>query len=157
MDWQAGIRIETGDLDALDVRTLIGAHHAETRGMAPPGSSHSLDIDALRQPRISLWVLRVEEALAGCAALLELDGAHAEIKSMRTAAEFRRRGVARRLLQHLIGEARSRGYARLSLDTGSGEYFAAARALYRNAGFVDCGPFANYREDPYKVFMTLEL
>ena len=152
-----GMQIELGDLEAADVRALIGEHHAETHGMAPPGSAHSLNIEDLQRPEISFWVLRVEEALAGCAALRQLDSGHAEIKSMRTAAQFRRRGVARLLLRHLIAEARSRGYARLSLDTGADEYFAAARALYRSAGFVECGPFADYGEDPYKVFMTLEL
>ena len=35
--------------------------------------------------------------------------------------------------------------------------FAPARSLYTRFGFRPCGPFADYVEDPYSVFMTREL
>jgi putative acetyltransferase len=152
-----GLRIEPGDLDSPDVVAMLHGHVSELRGMAPPGSSHTFDVEALKKPELSFWVLRIDGVLAGCGALLELDPRHGEIKSMRTAAGFKRRGVARALLMHLVELATQRGYTRLSLDTGSDEYFRPARELYRSAGFEECGPFAGYREDPYKVFMTLEL
>ena len=93
----------------------------------------------------------------GCAALKELDTSHGEIKSMHTAAQHRGRGVALGLLERLVGEARSRGYRRLSLETGSMEALAPARALYARYGFVVCAPFAGYRLDPNSIFMTLEV
>lgn len=151
------MRIEPGDLDAADVIALLEEHIAQSRSITPAGSSHTLDIAALKRPDLHFWVLRIGGTLAGCAALLELDARHAEIKSMRTASAFRRRGVARQLLQHLIAEARRCGFTRLSLDTGSLPFYEPARSLYKSAGFATCGPFADYREDPYKVFMTLEL
>ncbi|MCB1187884.1 GNAT family N-acetyltransferase [bacterium] len=151
------MRIEQGGLDREDVIALLTEHVSELRGMAPPGSSHTLDVSALQKPKLTFWNLRIDDALAGCGALLELDGTHGEIKSMRTVAAFKRRGVARCLLDHIVSVARERGYQRLSLDTGSEEFFRPARELYRSAGFTECGPFADYREDPYKVFMTLEL
>jgi putative acetyltransferase len=82
---------------------------------------------------------------------------HGEIKSMHTAAPFRGRGVGSRLLDRIVEEARSRCYLRLSLETGSMEAFAPARALYARYGFVVCEPFAGYRLDPNSVFMTLEV
>jgi putative acetyltransferase len=154
---ESDMRIELGDLDAQDVIALLEAHIAQARSVTPAGSSHTLDIHELKQPRLQFWVLRSGSVLAGCAALLELDAQHAELKSMRSATAFLRRGVARQLLAHLIAEARRRGFSRISLDTGSLPFYEPARRLYESAGFVECGPFADYREDPYKVFMTLEL
>jgi putative acetyltransferase len=46
---------------------------------------------------------------------------------------------------------------RLSLETGSWEYFLPAHALYRSHGFVECAPFADYVPDPNSLFMTLDL
>ena len=87
-------------------------------------------------------------------ALRELDPSHGEIKSMRTATGFRRRGVGEAVLQHILEEARRRGYTRLSLETGSMPYFAPARGLYLRFGFEVCEPFAQYKLDPNSVFMT---
>ena len=58
------------------------------------------------------------------------------------------------MLQHLIDEAVARGYARLSLETGSMAFFEPARRLYAAFGFVPCAPFGDYRPDPNSVFMT---
>jgi putative acetyltransferase len=95
--------------------------------------------------------------LLGCGALKELDSRHAEIKSMRTSSSHLRKGVAKNLLNHILKEAKRRGYNRISLETGSMEAFAPARKLYASFGFTNCQPFADYVEDPYSVFMTIEL
>ena len=116
-----------------------------------------LDLDALRSPAITFWSAWDGASLLGCAALKELDPSHGEVKSMHTAIQHRGRGVGRRLLEHIVDEGRSRGYRRLSLETGSMEAFAPARALYSRFGFVACEPFGDYRLDPNSVFMTLEL
>jgi putative acetyltransferase len=110
-----------------------------------------------RPPEITFWTMWDAGVLAGCGALKALDPQHAEIKSMRTAASHRRQGVAKRLLQHLLEEAKQRGYTRVSLETGSMEFFRPARALYASFGFAPCPPFADYREDPNSIFMTKEL
>ena len=104
-----------------------------------------------------MWTLWDAGTLAGCGALKELDPQHGEIKSMRTAASHRRQGVAKQLLQHLLVEAKRRGYTRVSLETGSMEFFLPARALYASVGFAYCPPFADYRADPNSVFMTKAL
>jgi putative acetyltransferase len=124
---------------------------------SPPESIHALDIEELRKPEITFWSVWEGTELIGCGALKELDAQHAEIKSMRTALSHRRKGVARLMLQHLLEEARKRGYRRLSLETGSMDAFDPARQLYASFGFVYCSPFADYKEDPYSVFMTKEL
>ncbi|MBV9451281.1 MAG: GNAT family N-acetyltransferase [Streptosporangiaceae bacterium] len=127
------------------------------RSITPLESKHALDLDALRQPGITFWTVLDGDAPVGCGAIKRLDDAHAELKSMRTATQRKRSGIASLLLGHIITEARSMGFSRLSLETGSAEFFLPARRLYQKFGFAYCEPFADYKHDPYSVFMTLTL
>lgn len=152
------MHIAGDDARTDDVAALLRAHLQEMFLHSPPESVHALDLDALCAPDIAFWTLRDDEgALMGCAALKRLDATHAEIKSMRTAPAHLRKGVAARLLTHLLETARQSGCRRVSLETGAPEAFAPARALYARFGFVPCGPFADYAEDPYSVFMQRTL
>lgn len=143
-----------GDLKSADVRQLLAEHVAGMVGHSPPESIHALPLDALQAPDISFWAVRDGDTLVGMGALREIDPSHGEIKSMRTIVTHRRQGVAARTLEHLISVARARGYRRLSLETGTADFFAPARALYARYGFTMCGPFSDYREDPFSCFMS---
>jgi len=148
------MEILTGGLDRPEVVALLREH---LQGMAlhsPPESIHALDLASLRKPDITFWSAWQGSGLMGCGAMKELDPLPGEIKSMRTVAAHLRKGVASRLLQHIIAEAQRRSYARLSLETGSMEAFSPAHKLYVSFGFERCGPFADYVEDPYSLFMT---
>lgn len=149
--------IEVDDLTRPEVHALLNEHLQNMHALGPPESVHALDLDKLRQPGITFWSAWDGPLLVGCGALKELDARHAEVKSMRTPAAHRRRGAGRAILTHLINEARSRGYARLSLETGTVDAFIPAHRLYQSFGFSFCGPFAGYVEDPNSVFMTLAL
>ena len=150
-------RIVIDDLRGEAITKLLQSHLQHLAAITPTGSMHALNLDALRQPEITFYSAWEGPELAGCGALKELGKDHAEIKSMRTAAAYLRNGVASRVLQYLMEEARRRKYRRLSLETGASELFAPAQALYRKFGFKNCGPFGSYRDDPNSVFMTLEL
>ncbi|MEO8102960.1 MAG: GNAT family N-acetyltransferase [Betaproteobacteria bacterium] len=149
------IRID--DLSGPEISRLLQAHLQAVSQLSPPESVHALGIEALRKPDITFWSVWQDDELLGCGALKELDCGHGEIKSMRTDARHLRKGVAARLLGHIIAEAQRRTYRRLSLETGSAEAFAPARNLYARMGFRLCGPFAQYLDDPHSVFMTREL
>src|SRR5690606_15558510 len=153
----APLRIVVDPLTGPEIAALLQEHLDEMYRLSPPESVHALDLSRLRAPDITFWSAWDGEVLLGCAALKALDAAHGEIKSMRTAPQARRRGVAAALLTQLIDEARQRGYRRLSLETGSQPEFAPARALYARFGFVECGPFGDYRADPCSTFMTCAL
>lgn len=141
-----------------DITALLNQHLDEMRAISPPESKHALDIDDLRTPDIIFWAVRDDAgSLMGCGALKQLDIAHAEIKSMRTDTAHLRKGVAAALLSHIIDHARTNHVTRLSLETGAQSHFEPARALYTRFGFVECGPFANYKPDPNSVFMTRTL
>jgi putative acetyltransferase len=151
------MEIRIDDLNGSEIRALLQEHLANMRQISPPESIHALPIEGLRKPEIAFWSAWENGELLGCGALKELDAQQGEIKSMRTSARHRRKGVARAILDYIIGEAERRGYDRLSLETGSMDAFEPARQLYARAGFTFCGPFADYIEDPNSVFMTMEL
>ena len=151
------ISFHAGDLDSADVQALLQFHFASMRSSSPPDACHVLPADGLRDPAISFWSARDDGQLLGVGAMKALGPDHGEIKSMRTAPEALGRGVGRALLRHLMAEARSRGYRRLSLETGSTEPFAAALRLYESEGFVPCGPFGDYRDTPFTRFYSREL
>jgi putative acetyltransferase len=151
------MEIRIDDLNGPEILALLQEHLANMRQISPPESIHALPIEGLRKPEVTFWSAWENGELLGCGALKELDVQHGEIKSMRTSGRHRRKGVAWAILDYIIGEAKRRGYHRLSLETGSMAAFDPARQLYARAGFTFCGPFADYIEDPNSVFMTMEL
>ena len=157
MSTPTAFAIETDDLSGPEIAAFLEDHVAQLRELSPPGSSHALDLDALRVPEVSFWRVSEGGSLVGCGALKDLGQGLAELKSMRTSPTRVRSGVASALLTHILGEAEQRGFERVSLETGSFGFFAPARALYTRFGFEYCAPFASYTEDPHSVFMTLEL
>jgi putative acetyltransferase len=156
----AGVKIAIDDLSGIDTIELVHSHLSEMKNVTPRAESvHALDLDGLRRPEVTFWSLRDSDSgrLAGCGAIKRLDPIHAEIKSMRTAAAFQRRGVAARLLAHIEAEAGEMGLTRLSLETGAEDFFEPARRLYLRSGFEYCEPFGTYVPDPLSVFMTKKI
>lgn len=146
--------IRPGDLDAPEVRALLAEHLREMHSISPPESVHALPADGLRAPEITFWTIWSGATLAGCGAVKELSAREGEIKSMRTARSYRRMGIGRAMLEHILREAERRSYHRLSLETGSQPEFEPARRLYEHYGFTYCPPFGEYRDDPNSVFLT---
>jgi putative acetyltransferase len=151
------VEIRRDDLSGSAIRALLEEHLRHMYEISPPESVHALDLEGLRKPEITFWTVWLGDQLLGCGALKELDRHHGEIKSMRTASAYRRRGVARAVLRHIIDEANKRGYRRLSLETGSMKAFEPAQRLYESFGFAYCAPFGGYVEDPNSAFMSISL
>lgn len=149
--------IKRDSLDDGHVIQLLEEHLADMYATSPPESVHALDVAALKSPEITFYSAWLNGQVAGCVAIKKLDAEHAEIKSMRTNQNARRRGVARQLLEHLILQAKQLGYQCLSVETGSQDFFKPARTLYEAFGFEYCAPFADYKPDPHSKFMTREI
>ena len=149
--------IQVADLSSPDVRELLAFHLSGMHDNSPPESVHALDIEGLRHPSITVWSARIDGALAGIGALSRLDADQGEIKSMRVPDAFLGTGVGRALLRHILDAARTEGLTGLWLETGSTADFAAARGLYASEGFVECGPFGSYTDDPFSTYMTRRL
>jgi putative acetyltransferase len=151
------MEIRVDDLRGPEIIALLREHLRCMAQVSPPESCHALDLDGLRKPDITFWTIWDGANLAGCGALKELTPQHGEIKSMRTASAYLRKGVASQTLTHIINEAKGRGYCRLSLETGAMAYFEPAHKLYARFGFEMCEPFSTYKLDPNSVFMTKEI
>lgn len=151
------MRIIDDDLTGPEINALLAHHFASMFEHSPPESCHVLPVAGLRAPGISVWSIWDGDTLAGCGALRQIDDRHGEIKSMRTAGGYLKRGVGAAMLAHILTVARARGYRRLSLETGTPDAFQPARRLYARHGFTECAPFGDYAPDPYSVFMTLAL
>src|SRR6185369_10882359 len=145
------------DLRGDEIRALIARHLRGMHESSPPESVHAFDVDKLLAPGVTFWSAWDGETLAGMGALKELGGGRGELKSMRVADAYLGRGIGRAILEHIVAEARRRGMTTLWLETGSTEPFAPALKLYETAGFVRCGPFDGYVEDPFSIFMTRTL
>ena len=155
------ISIDRDDPARGDVHLLLTEHLEDMYAASPAESVHALDHSALAAS-ITFWTAREDGDLLGCGALKLFESPlgsamHGEIKSMRTTASARGRGVATLMLRHILDDARARNLERLYLETGTEDYFAPARRLYARNGFTECPPFAGYSLDPNSVFMELRL
>ena len=151
------MQITQADLDDPGVLDLLRTHLRLARAESAVGSAHALDEATLRTVDIEIWTIRDGEALLAIGALQRLSPDHGEIKSMHTVASARRKGAGSAMLDHIVSVARAHGMTRLSLETGSWDYFLPARALYRRQGFAECGPFGSYVPDVNSIFMSLDL
>lgn len=153
----SGITIREDDLTGDAVQALVAYHLGAARANSPPGHSFALDLSGLQTPDITVWTAWRGSDIAGIGALKAHPNLLGEIKSMRTHPDHLRAGVGGAILDHIVATARARGYVRISLETGSGEAYAAARALYRTRGFVDGGAFGDYVASAFNQFLHLEL
>lgn len=153
----AGLRFQIDDLTGEATRALVAHHLTGMHASSPPESVFALDIDGLRHPDVTFFSARAGDEVVVIGALKRIDETAGELKSMRVADDHLGTGAGRAMLRHLVAEARSRGMRTVWLETGSPDDFLPARRLYESEGFVECGPFGDYPENPFSVFMTLTL
>ena len=144
-----------GNFDNSKVHNLLIKHFIELKSVSPEGSAHVLDIDGLKDPSIKFWSLWEENDLLGSGALKFLDKDHGEFKSIRVSDNFRSKGNGIKVINHLINEAKKLNIKKLSLETGAGDFFIAARKLFNKCGFEPCDPFSHYKKDVNSIYMTM--
>ena len=145
------------NFDHPEVNSLLTKHFIELRSVSPEGSTHVLDIPGLKISSIKFWSLWDNDQLIGCGALKFLSEIHGEFKSIRVADKHRKKGMGEKIILHLITEAKKIGIKKLSVETGTGEFFLPARKLFMKFGFKSCKPFAHYKEDPNSCYFDLEI
>jgi putative acetyltransferase len=160
------MRIIAGDFSNSQIIALLEYHVAAARSATAPGSDHALDLKGLQSPDIHFWALWDDENLLGLGALKIMSPEqgksseqgqspdHGEVKSMHIVREARGQGLGHKMMRHIIDAARKQGLRRLSLETGSWDYFVPAVKLYEAHGFQHCPPFADYKPDPNSLFLT---
>ena len=146
-----------GNFDNQEVDQLLKKHFIELRLVSPAGSAHVLDIDGLKDPSIKFWSLWENEKLMGCGALKFLNENHGEFKSIRVADLYRGKGYGEKIITYLIQKSKKLNINRISIETGSGEFFKSARKLFKKSGFKECEPFGHYKIDSNSCYMTLSI
>ena len=146
-----------GNFDNSEVHELLTKHFIELRSASPEDSCHVLDIAGLKDTSIKFWSLWDGNNLMGSGALKFLDKEHGEFKSIRVSDKFRGKGNGSKVINHLINEAKKLNIKRLSLETGAGDFFLAARKLFLKCGFETCEPFSNYKDNINSVYMTMQI
>jgi putative acetyltransferase len=150
-------RIVEDDLTGPEVAALLSLHLSDMHQWSPACKVHAMQIERLRAPDVTFYSAWDGETLAAVGALKELSADRGELKSMRAAPEYRGKGAGRAILEHLMGEARRRGYIWLGLETGRPEPFQPAHRLYAGYGFTECEPFGDYVSDEFSLCMAREL
>ena len=146
-----------GNFNKPEVNKLLISHFIELSSVSPVDRGHVLDIPGLKNPSIKFWSLWENDQLIGCGALKFLDKEHGELKSIRVADSFRRKGNGFKVINHLINEAKELNIKKISLETGTGNFFTPARKLFDKCGFKVCELFAHYKKDPNACYMSLLL
>ena len=146
-----------GNFDNSEVNELLLYHFKELRSVSPEGSTHVLDISGLKDPSIKFWSIWEDSRLVGCGAIKLFDQKHGEFKSIRVTNDFRKKGYGEKILKHLLIKAKNLNLRKLSIETGSGDFFKPARELFQKIGFKKCPPFAHYKEDPNSCYMNLDI
>ena len=144
-----------GNFDNSEVLELLNKHFIELRSVSPVESTHVLDIEGLKDQNIKFWSLWEGNLLMGCGALKFLNKEHGEFKSIRVEDRFRKKDNGIKILKHLIFEAKKLNIKRISVETGTGDFFTPARKLFNKCGFRLCKPFAHYKEDPNSCYMSM--
>ena len=144
-----------GNFDNSEVLELLNKHFIELRSVSPEGSAHVLDIEGLNDQNIKFWSLWEGNLLMGCGALKFLNKEHGEFKSIRVEDRFRKKDNGIKILKHLIFEAKKLNIKRISVETGTGDFFTPARKLFNKCGFKLCKPFDHYKEDPNSCYMSM--
>ena len=145
------------NFDHPEVNELLNKHFTELRLVSPEGSAHVLDIPGLKVSSIKFWSLWQNNNLIGCGALKFLDNNHGEFKSIRIVDRFRKNGLGIKIINHLINKAKKLNIKKISVETGSGDFFSPARKLFKKCGFKNCKPFAHYKEDPNSCYFSLDI
>jgi putative acetyltransferase len=151
------LQFQIDDLSGNASQALVRRHLEGMYANSPACSVHALGIEQLRQPGVTFWSGWIDNELVVIGALKRLDAENGEIKSMRVEQAWLGKGIGWMMLNHITQAAKRAGMKVLWLETGSGDAFIPALKLYASAGFVQCGPFSDYTDDPFSVFMMKAL
>jgi putative acetyltransferase len=136
--------------DSEDAVALITELEAHLSPQYPAESRHGYSVEKLIGESVAFFVIRQNGVAAGCGGVKLFGTDYGEIKRMYIRPQFRGLGLAKLMLEHLAGHARSFGISLLRLETGIHQHEAIG--LYERAGFQSIPPFGEYKPEPLSRF-----
>ncbi len=141
--------------DSADAMQLITELETSLAALYPAESRHGYSVEKLLSESVAFFVVRQDDAAAGCGGVQFFGTEYAEVKRMYVRPRYRGNGLGKLLANHLAEYSRQRGVPLLRLETGIHQ--DAAIGLYEHVGFQHIPPFGAYREDPLSVFFEKQL
>lgn len=137
-----------------DYDALVQASLDYAATLYPVESNHGLGLDALLQRQMTLYGVTVDGVPTGCGGFWQHND-YVELKSLWVDPSARGLGLGKRLVLHIEKKAARFGNNTARLETGVSQ--PEALGLYRKLGYVERGPFGDYKADPLSVFMEKQL
>ena len=139
-------------LASVDIARELILEYAHSLGVDLSFQSLDEELAHLAEFYEAIFVASEGDEVAGCVALRRIDDATCEMKRLYVRPAFRGRDLGRQLAEHVIAEAKRRGFATMRLDTLPS--MSTAATLYRSLGFVEIAP---YRFNPIEGTRFMEL
>ncbi len=131
-------------IDEMRRGDIAAVHEIERMSFRTPWPSHAFEQELASNRLARYLVVRVAERLVAFAGLwLMADEAH--VTTFAVHPDWRRRGIAQRLMVALLDLGLEIGAQRMTLEVRAGNQ--AAQALYRRFGFIDVGRRPRYYTD----------
>ncbi|MGN0342323.1 MAG: ribosomal protein S18-alanine N-acetyltransferase [Roseburia sp.] len=140
-------------IDSMKEQDLVQVAALEKQLFSVPWSEQGFR-DTLDMDGVIFLVAREDEVCIGyCGIYLAAD--EGEITNVAVDPAYRRKGVARALLQQLLQQAKERGASHIVLEVRASN--EAARALYEKLGFTACGVRKNFYQKPVEDAWVMAL
>ena len=156
------VTLEPGYEDRAELEELFGEYMEMLLCRQPEFRDYlavqhyDTELDQLREkygpPGGRLYLARVDGTAAGCVALRRIDGEYCELKRLYVRPSFRGHGLAGRLVDQVISDARTVGYQAVLLDTFP--FLEDAIRLYKKRGFREV---PSYNGTPMEQLIYLRL
>lgn len=156
------VTLEPGYEDREELEELFGEYMEMLLRQQPEFRDYlavqhyDTELDQLREkygpPGGRLYLARVDGTAAGCVALRRIDGECCELKRLYVRPSFRGHGLAGRLVDQVLSDARTIGYRAVLLDTFP--FLEDAIRLYKKRGFQEV---PSYNGTPMEQLIYLRL
>jgi len=156
----AGIAITIAQETPLqdEVRALIKELNAHLSPLSPPEFCFQMTAEQIAETATTLFVARDATGKAvGMGALKRHSDGIGEVKRMYTLPHLRGQHVGRAILRRIEDLARSEGFKRLVLETGTEPTHGESWRLYQRNGFVRCGRVLDYPDGEWNAFFEKQL
>ena len=155
--YPATVTIELSDARYGDALTAALIEEIQQEMIARYGGPDETPVDPAQFAALggAFLVAHVDGEPIGCAGLRGRPAGEVELKRMYVRPAHRRRGYARGLLLAVEDRARSLGYRRLVLETGTAQ--PEAIALYEREGYLPTAGFGHYADEPGSRYYAKDL
>lgn len=141
--------------NSLAMRELIAELDCYLEALYPPESRFGLDIVALQDKSVTLFVAKIDDKSVGCGGIQLQAPGYAEIKRMYVRPDMRGKGIGKQIVSEIEAFAKQANVRTLRLETGAHQ--PEAIHMYQKLGYYPIPPFNDYKLDPLCLYFEKNL